>query len=153
MTISVLLPTGASVALIDLNTHDLRQYYMYQMDMLEQAEGVLESLGLAGWRDGFQAQSGNPVARKLQPAPEFLANPASGNQLPTLYDAHRWQGVTHKNGVRDYPPVDTMTAEELIPEILMQHSSLQNFQVGVQALENLAKNIADATQPPDYPQE
>ena len=52
MSFHLTLPNGITALLEDLNEHDLRQYYMYQMDMLTQIENVLESLGVSEWLNG-----------------------------------------------------------------------------------------------------
>lgn len=147
------LPTGTAAPLADLNEHDLRQYYMYQMDMLEQAEGLMSSLGIEGWRDGEQVESGSTVVRQKKPAPAFLASRTDGNLLPTQYDDATWQGgIVNEMGFRSYPRVADMTPEQLVDEIKKQHTSLTNFQVATVSLTTLAHNIADATQPPDTAQ-
>ena len=143
------LPTGTVAPLADLNEHDLAQYYMYQMDMLDQAEGLMSSLGIEGWRDGEQVQSGFAVVRQKKPSPEFFAFRTDGNLLPTQYDASTWQGgLVDEMGFRSYPKVADMTPEQLVNEIKKQHTSLTNFQVATVSLKTLAYNIADATQPP-----
>ena len=150
MTITLRLPTGALAPLSDLNEHDLQQYYMYQMDMLEQAESLMSSLGIDSWRDGEKVESGPTIARQHKPATEFLATRTEGNLMPTQYDATAWQGgIVSDMGFRSYPKVADMTPTQLVEEITKQHTSLTNFQVATVSLTTLAHNIVDATQPPD----
>ena len=153
MTIQILLPTGTAANLSALNLHDMQQYYMHQMDMLEQAEDALSGLGIEGWRDGVEVPvHAQAISRKRKPASEFCVAPAEGNSLPTHYDATTWQGIVRdEKGYRSYPYISEMTAEQIKPEIKRQQKTLANFQVSLAPLVNLARNIAAGTQPPVYP--
>lgn len=150
MTTPLTLPNGTPSLLESLSTHDLAQYYMYQMDMLTQAEGVLESLGISGWLNGNRVATENSlvVERRSTPDGVFLAAPAPGNHLPSFYNPEQWQGLVNEGGRVRNPRVSEMTTDQLRVDILRQHALLQNFQHAAVAMANFAKNIADATQPP-----
>ena len=102
MPLQIMLPNGTPTLLESLSDHDLRQYYMHQMDMLTQAEDVLERLGISGWLNGTQnpSEKGVVVERYSSPASEFMAPPSAGNHLPTHYDAARWNGLVNDSGRR-----------------------------------------------------
>ena len=150
MPLQIMLPNGTPTLLESLSDHDLRQYYMHQMDMLTQAEDVLERLGISGWLNGTQnpSEKGVVVERYSSPASEFMAPPSAGNHLPTHYDAARWNGLVNDSGRILNPPVAAITAEQLRVDITRQHALLESFQQATVAMVNFAKNIADATQPP-----
>lgn len=152
MTTQILLPTGATCAIEALNLHDLQQYYLYQMDMLQQAEDALSALGIEGWRSGVEVSVPvQTISRKRKPASAFRVTPAEGNLLPTYYDAPGWQGIVRdENGLLDYPSVSEMSVDQLKSGIEFQQKNLANFQVSITPLANLARNIAVATQPPEY---
>lgn len=150
MTTQLTLPNGTPTLLESLSTHDLAQYYMYQMDMLTQAEEVLESLGISGWLNGSRVATEDSlvVERHSSPDGAFLTDPAPGNHLPTYYNPEQWQGLVNEGGRVRNPRVSEMTTQQLRVDIIRQHALLQNFQHAAVAMSNFAKNIADATQPP-----
>lgn len=150
---TLLLPNGTRAELRDLNPHDLAQYYMYQMDMLEQTRALYSSLGIEDWAEGTIVEKGYSVDRQETHPSEFLVTPSAGNLMPTHYDASTWQGM-HKDekGFKSWPFVDQMTPDAVRLEIERQQTSLLNVQLATAALANLARNIADATQPPEAPE-
>lgn len=150
MTTQLTLPNGTLTLLESLDTHDLAQYYMYQMDMLTQAEEVLESLGISGWLNGSRVATEDSLVVKRHSFPDsvFLTDPAPGNHLPTYYNPDQWQGLVNEGGRVRNPRVSEMTTEQLRVDIIRQYALLQNFQHAAVAMSNFARNIADATQPP-----
>lgn len=151
MTIVLHLPCGKTAKLTDLNLHDLRQYYMYQMDLLEQAKDMLNSLRLVGWVTGIDSENtANQLHVPLrESAPvAFLTTPDEGNTLPTYYAEGDWQGMAHTNGVRSFPQVGKMTVEQLHAEIINQDGALQHFQNATVALSNFASNVSRGVQDP-----
>lgn len=144
------LPTGVTAKLIDLNLHDLRQYYMYQMDMIEQAKDMLDTI--ASWVKDIDNEPSTSltVEAKTTPPAVFHVAIGEGNLLPTRYVESDWQGVVHTNGVRSYPRVSKMTVEQLHTEIANQYNVLQHFQSATVALGHLANNVSRGTQEPSY---